>query len=418
MDVFTVFILSFFLTIALVPVFKRVAFRMNIVDVPNARKVHLLPMPKTGGISMAIGAFVPMILWVSHNNFVNSVLVGAAIIVVFGIVDDINPLSAKHKILPQTAAALIVILFGNVRITCLGELTAYTGTLPWFISVPLTLVVILGITNAINLSDGLDGLAGGISILSFIMIVFLAYQSGNLEVAVMAMAVVGGIAGFLRYNTHPAVLFMGDAGSQLLGFLSIVFAIVLTQSNTPYSKILSLTIIGFPILDTLTVMIERIIKKRSPFQADKNHFHHRLLRFGFYHTESVLIIYIIQACFIAYALMFRFYSDWVHVAGFLALSLCILCSIFFAMAHDWKLSRGNSFFDVNVKKRLRLLKEQHISILASFGVIKFAFSFILFFQILTPANIPPHLSLIALCLMALVAAAYCFNLSHIKEHIL
>ncbi|MCP3875141.1 MAG: undecaprenyl/decaprenyl-phosphate alpha-N-acetylglucosaminyl 1-phosphate transferase, partial [Desulfobacteraceae bacterium] len=264
MNLFTVFILSLFLTIALVPVFKRLAFRMHIVDIPNERKVHVTPMPKTGGISIAIGAFVPILIWLPKDHFVSSVLMGAIVIVVFGLIDDIRPLRARQKIVPQILAALIVIFFGGVKITCLGVLAPADCILPWYFSVPLTLLVILGVTNAINLADGLDGLAGGISMLSFILIVFLAYKCGNMAIAIMGIAVVGGIAGFLRYNTHPAVLFMGDAGSQLLGFLSIVFAIVLTQTNTPYSKILALPIIGFPILDTLTVMVERMIKKRSP----------------------------------------------------------------------------------------------------------------------------------------------------------
>jgi UDP-GlcNAc:undecaprenyl-phosphate GlcNAc-1-phosphate transferase len=417
MYLFTVFILSLFLTIALVPVFKRLAFRMHIVDVPDARKVHVVPMPKTGGISIAIGAFIPMLLWVTKDDFVSSVLIGSIIIVVFGLVDDIRPLNAKQKILPQIAAALIVIFFGGVEITCLGELLPAGWILPWFVSVPLTLLVILGVTNAINLSDGLDGLAGGISMLSFILIVFLAYQSGNTQIAIMAMGMVGGIAGFLRFNTHPAVLFMGDAGSQLLGFLSIIFAIVLTQTNTPYSKILSLPLIGFPILDTLTVMIERVIKKRSPFSADKNHFHHRLLRFGFFHTEAVLSIYIIQACFIAMALIFRFYSDWVHVSVFLILSSVILLFFYIARVNKWEFRRDGSF-DTVLKKRLKFLREKNIFIRLSFGGLKYGFPLLLAFQVTIPRQIPLYLSITAICLIILIAGSYYFNFIRLKEYIL
>ncbi|MCD4719602.1 MAG: undecaprenyl/decaprenyl-phosphate alpha-N-acetylglucosaminyl 1-phosphate transferase [Desulfobacula sp.] len=417
MFLFTVFILSLFLTIALVPVFKRLAFRMHIMDVPDERKVHVVPMPKTGGISIAMGAFIPMLLWVSKDDFVSSVLIGSIIIVVFGLVDDIRPLSAKLKILPQIAAALIVIFFGGVEITCLGELAPTDCILPWFVSVPLTLLVILGVTNAINLADGLDGLAGGISMLSFILIVFLAYQSGNTQIAIMAMAMVGGIAGFLRFNTHPAVLFMGDAGSQLLGFLSIIFAIVLTQANTPYSKILSLPLIGFPILDTLTVMVERIAKKRSPFSADKNHFHHRLLRFGFFHTEAVLSIYIIQACFIAMALIFRFYSDWVLVSGFLIMSSVILLSFYIARVNDWEFRRDGSF-DTVVKKRLKVFKEKNIFIRICFGALKYGFPLLLAFQIMIPRQIPIYLSIIAICLIVLIGGSYYLNFIRFREHVL
>ncbi len=417
MNLFTIFILSLFLTIALVPVFKRLAFRMHIVDVPDIRKVHVTPMPKTGGISMAIGIFIPLLIWVTKDDFVSSVLLGTLVIIIFGIVDDIRPLNAKQKIVPQIAAALIVIFFGGVKITCLGSLLPEDCMLPWFFSIPLTLLVILGVTNAINLADGLDGLAGGISMLSFILIAFLAYRCGNMQIALMSMAIVGGILGFLRYNTHPAILFMGDTGSQMLGFLSIVFAIVLTQDNTPYSRILALPIIGFPILDTLTVMVERIIKKRSPFSADKNHFHHRLLRFGFFHTEAVFIIYIIQACFIMLALKFRFYSDWVHILGFSILSGIILFSVFFARINNWEFNR-EGYLHTKVKSPLKILKEKNIFIRASFGSLRYGFPLLLAFQVMIPKQIPLFFSSVAAGLFLLVAGSYYFDFFKFKENIL
>lgn len=417
MQLFTVFILSLFFTIALVPLFKRMAFRMHIVDVPDERKVHLVPMPKTGGISMAIGAFAPMLFWVSKDDFFSSVLVGSIIIVVFGVMDDMKPMKAWQKILPQTAAALIVIFFGGVKITCLGEFAPVDCVLPWFFSVPLTLLVILGVTNAINLADGLDGLAGGISMLSFVLIVFLAYQSGNMQIAVMAVAMAGGIAGFLRYNTYPAVLFMGDSGSQLLGFLSVVLAIVLTQNNAPFSKILVLPMIGFPILDTLTVMVERIMKKRSPFSPDKNHFHHRLLRLGFFHTEAVLLIYIIQAFFISLALVFRYYSGWVHLIGFIAFSLLILLAFFTAKKSNWTFRREGGF-DTVIKRRLKALKEKQIFIRFCFGGLRYGFPLVLAAQIMISREIPVYLSITAGVLILLIGGSYFFKIARLKEHVL
>ncbi|MCP4671254.1 MAG: undecaprenyl/decaprenyl-phosphate alpha-N-acetylglucosaminyl 1-phosphate transferase, partial [Desulfobacula sp.] len=328
-----------------------------------------------------------------------------------------RPLNAKQKIVPQIAAALIVILFGGVKITCLGSLLPEDCMLPWFFSIPLTLFVILGVTNAINLADGLDGLAGGISMLSFVLIGFLAYRCGNMQIALMSTAIVGGILGFLRYNTHPAILFMGDTGSQMLGFLSIVFAIVLTQDNTPYSRILALPIIGFPILDTLTVMVERIIKKRSPFSADKNHFHHRLLRFGFFHTEAVFIIYIIQACFIMLALTFRFYSDWVHILGFSVLSGIILFSVFFARINNLEFNR-EGYLQTKVKSPLKILKEKNIFIRVSFGCLRYGFPLLLAFQVMIPKQIPTFFSSVAAGLFLMVAASYYFDFFKFKENIL
>lgn len=417
MQLFTIFIISLFLTIALVPVSKHLAFRMNILDIPDARKVHLAPMPKMGGVSMIIGAFIPILLWVPRNNFIHSIIIGSAIIFIFGLIDDIKPLTSIQKIIPQTVAALIVILFGGVKIVGLGSLAPESYIIPDLLSVPLTLLVIIGITNAINLSDGLDGLAGGISMLSFIAIGFLSFWCGNAQIAIMAVAVIGGIAGFLRYNTHPAVLFMGDAGSQLLGFLSIIFALVLTQSNTPYSKILALPLIGFPILDTITVMIERVMKKKSPFTADKNHFHHRLLRFGFFHSEAVLSIYIIQACFICFAIIFRFHSAWVHVLFFVIFSTIILLLFFTARMRKWVFRRDGSF-DTVFKKRLRVLKEKKISIRICYGVLRYGLPLIFAVQILIPGKIPVYLSVLAGSFAVLTGAGYYFNWSKYKEYIL
>ena len=405
MTLFTVFILSLFLTIALVPVFKRMAFRMHIVDIPDPRKVHLTPMPKTGGISLAIGAFVPMLMWASKDTFFSAVLLGSLIIVVFGVIDDIKPLKASQKLVPQIAAALVVIFMGGVKITCLGTLAPDGCLLPGFLSIPLTLFVILGVTNAINLSDGLDGLAGGISMMTFVIIAYLAFKCDNMQIAIMSIAVAGGIAGFLRYNTHPAILFMGDAGSQLLGFLSVVFVLVLTQSNTPYSKVMALPLIGFPILDTLTVMVGRILKKKSPFAPDKNHFHHRLMRLGFFHSEAVLIIYLIQACYISMALVFRFYSDWVQIVGYLMLSALITAVFTILRRINW-VFRQDKTIDTRFKRWIKWVREQHLLIRIFFGGVKFGFPLLFAFQILIPVQLPSYMSVIALGLILTIAASF------------
>jgi len=169
-------------------------------------------------------------------------------------------------------AALVIILYGGITIDNLGVLLPEGYLLPKAISILLTLMVIVGVTNAINLSDGLDGLAGGITLLTFICIAYLAFRCENIAIAISAVAAAGAIFGFLRYNTHPAVIFMGDSGSQFIGFLAIVLPVALTQQNTPLSPFLPLIILGFPILDTMTVMTERIADGRSPFVADKKPF--------------------------------------------------------------------------------------------------------------------------------------------------
>jgi UDP-GlcNAc:undecaprenyl-phosphate/decaprenyl-phosphate GlcNAc-1-phosphate transferase len=388
-----------------------------LVDEPNERKVHVVAMPKTGGISMAVGMLVPMMLWVARDDFVSSVLVGASIIFVFGLIDDIRPLKAWQKLLPQIAAALIVTFFGGVRITCLGELVPQHCLLPDYLAIPLTLLTILGVINAINLSDGLDGLAGGISLLSFMLIGILAFYNENMTVVMMCAAVLGGIIGFLRYNSHPAMLFMGDAGSQLLGFFLGVFAIAITQCETPYSKILALPIIGFPILDTLTVMVVRIKNRRSPFSPDKNHFHHRLLSMGFFHTEAVLSIYLIQSFFVVFALVTRFHSEWVHLTGFVGFSAVILGLFLAARTTGWNFHR-DSWFDLLVKERLRLFKEQKMFIRVAFGGVRYLFFLLLTVQVMILDQVPLYFSLAVLTLVLLSVVGYFCRLDRFKNNVL
>ena len=392
MHLFTTFILSLFLTIALVPVFKRMAFRMNLVDEPDARKVHLLPMPRSGGISMAIGAIVPVLVWVPVDGTVRGILLGCAVIVVFGILDDAMDLKYWQKLGAQVAGALVVMVYGGVRIYGLGDMLPGGGELSYAVSLGLTLLFIVGVTNAINLSDGLDGLAGGISILSFVSIGFFAYRCGNTSLTIMAIAVAGAILGFLRYNTHPAVVFMGDAGSQMLGFLCVVFTLVLTQGNTPYSQITPLFLIGFPIIDTLTVMIERMAKGGSPFKPDKNHFHHRLMKLGLYHSESVTIIYLLQAIFLCSAFGLRFYSNWLNLVVFLGLAVMIIA--FFARTRQtgFKFRDGKDTL-LGPKSVLVRLGGEKFSIKFFFAMLRWGLASVIVLQCLMPVSVPYYMSL-------------------------
>lgn len=402
MYLFTTFILSLFLTIGLVPIFKRMAFRMHLVDEPDARKVHVLPMPRSGGISMAIGAFLPVMIWVPMDHVVRAVHLGCAIIVVFGILDDVKNLMYWQKLCAQVAGALVVMLYGGVQIHCLG------GLLPMVVSLPLTLLFIVGVTNAINLSDGLDGLAGGVSLLSFVSIGFFAYQCGNIHLALMSLGVAGAILGFLRYNTHPAVVFMGDAGSQMLGFLCVVFTLMLTQANTPYSEITPLFLIGFPIIDTLTVMVERLAKGSSPFKPDKTHFHHRLMALGLFHSESVTLIYLLQSIFLSCAFILRFYSNALNLIVFIGLAGGIVFLFSLARKTGFKFRNGNKSI-LGSRSFLVLLGGEQLSIRVFFALLKWVFCLVFVSLSLIPRDVTPYISVFAGgCLVAVLYARFRF----------
>jgi len=360
---------------------------------------------------MALGALVPVALYVNGDPLVHSILIGAWIIVIFGVVDDFKNLSYKAKFIGQVSAALVVIFYGGLKIQFLGDCMPDGVIFPNIIAIPLTLLAIVGVTNAINLSDGLDGLAGGSSLLIFICIGYLAYtglyQPANQFIVIMAAAIVGSIFGFLRFNTYPATVFMGDAGSQLLGFLAITLALGLTQCSTPLSPLLPLLLIGFPVLDTLTVMAERIAQRRSPFKADQNHFHHKLMRLGLFHTEAVVTIYILTAFLVASAFVFRFQSEWFLLEFYLVFSGLIVSGFVISDRFGWQLQRFD-LIDKVIKGRLQILKERSILIKVSFYFVEFVLPLMVIVSCLIPTNIPGYFSVVSIVLAAGVFLVWVF----------
>jgi UDP-GlcNAc:undecaprenyl-phosphate GlcNAc-1-phosphate transferase len=397
-------LLSVLLTIALIPLFSRVAVRLKAFDLPNERKVHSMPVPRSGGPAMAIGVFVPLLAWNLGSGFPRAYAAGAAVLVLFGLFDDFRELAPRAKFAGQILAALIVIIFGGVSITTMGMLLPEGTVLAGWIAIPLTLLAIVGVTNAINLADGLDGLAGGISLLIFSCIGFLAYLEGDTVIGLIALSLAGAIFGFLRFNTHPATVFMGDAGSQLLGFSAITLSLSLTQGHTALSPLLPLLLVGFPVLDTLTVMCTRIIQGRSPFSADKNHFHHNLMGIGLRHPESVLVIYIIQTILVAAALLLRFYSDWLLLAGYLMFSVVVLATFTAAGRRGWRIRRLHSLDGIIT--RLQRMRDGGSVIKVTFRIFENGIPLLLFFTCLLPIRVPRYVSVAAAGFLAMIAIVW------------
>jgi UDP-GlcNAc:undecaprenyl-phosphate GlcNAc-1-phosphate transferase len=395
--------LSVLITIGMIPVLKIFALRLNALDLPNHRKVHSAPMPKVGGVAMAMGAVVPILLWSPGNRFMDALLLGAAVLIIFGIVDDIKEMSYKGKLAGQIVAALIVVVCGGLRIECMGDCLPEGAVLPPWVSVPFTILAIVGVTNAINLSDGLDGLAGGISMMIFICLSFLAYQTGMPEIALLSVAVIGAIVGFLRFNTHPAVVFMGDAGSQLLGFLAVSLAVHISQSSESLSRAFPMLLLGFPILDTLTVMTERICKRVSPFKADKNHFHHKLMRLGLSHASAVIAIYALQFVLVMSAFLLRYHSEWVLVLQYLSFCAIVLACFNWTDKRGWRLPR-HDLFDLLGRAKVSIFDNRQYIIKTSFGMLEAAAPLLMFFCCLSLVRVPVYLGYVSLVLsLALMA---------------
>lgn len=330
MALFFSFLIAMLVTMALIPPLMRVAERWQIVDLPNERKVHLRAVPRVGGVAMVAGVVLPVILWLWPSPQVIGMLLGMGVILAFGVWDDRADLDYRLKFAGQCLAALIVWWVG-ARV----EYLPWIGELTPIWSLGLTMLALLAITNAVNLADGLDGLAGGSTLLSLTAIAVLGYMAGQVAVVLIALAVMGSILGFLRFNTHPAQIFMGDGGSQFLGFATGVLVIFLTQgAESPYSLSLPALLLGLPILDTVLVMVQRVREGRSPFSADKNHIHHRLLALGLDHYQAVFIIYVVQALLIIAAYYLRSASD------ALILSCYALCCAALIAALTWAGTRS------------------------------------------------------------------------------
>jgi UDP-GlcNAc:undecaprenyl-phosphate GlcNAc-1-phosphate transferase len=302
------FLVAMAVSIACLPALGRIANKLGIVDKPGVRKIHGFPIPRIGGVAMIIGVLTAAIVVIPLGARERYFLAAAVLLTAFGALDDRFDLHYSVKFVGQLVAALIVVVGAGVQIHSI-TLDDRVMLLPW-VSVPLTVLFLVGITNAINLADGLDGLAGGTTFLCLGALALLAHSGGEIVCASMALAFAGAVLGFLRFNTYPASVFMGDAGSQLLGFAVGVFSVGATQyGDSAISAATPILLLSLPILDTLSVMVQRVGEGRSPFDADKNHIHHKLLKLGFDHHEAVMVIYAIQAALFLMAYWLRYESD-------------------------------------------------------------------------------------------------------------
>ncbi|HYD32269.1 MAG TPA: MraY family glycosyltransferase [Azospirillaceae bacterium] len=347
------FMVSLSVTVVVIPPLMRLAPRLGLVDLPDARKVHSQIIPRCGGIGLAIGAIVPLVAWGEMDFFLSGYLAGALIILAFGIWDDIVTLNYRWKFAGQFLAVGVVMASGVVleHLPLIGDDPAP----PW-LSHTVTFFLLLGVTNAVNLFDGLDGLAGGCGVMSLAALVLLGLNDPAGTVPMIAVAMIGGILGFLRYNSWPAVVFMGDAGSQLLGFTAAVLAIRLVEhANIVLSPSVVALLLGLPIMDTLQVMSQRLREGRSPFSPDKNHIHHKFLALSFHHYEAVSVVYIVQAILVVSAFMLRYEHDLLILGLYAAISAAVIGGLAYGRAKGWRL-RPNPPAGTFVERRNKLLR--------------------------------------------------------------
>lgn len=292
-------------TLALTPLVRIWSIRRGFVDEPDARKVHEHAISRLGGIAMFIGFAAAIgVEAYGERNFgwggtlhdptvqIWGVLAGLVIIFIVGVIDDIYTLTPGPKLLGQIVAAGVVIAAG-LRIDFIGNPMGNGLLVLGLLGIPVTLLYIVGFANVINLIDGLDGLAAGVTSIAAVSFLVLAAQTNRLEAAALAAALIGACLGFLRYNFNPASIFMGDAGSMFLGFaLASISLLGVMKSVAAITLVVPLLIVGVPIFDTASAIVRRIKHKRPIQEADKGHIHHRLLGRGFDQRQTVLIIYL------------------------------------------------------------------------------------------------------------------------------
>jgi UDP-N-acetylmuramyl pentapeptide phosphotransferase/UDP-N-acetylglucosamine-1-phosphate transferase len=291
------FITAFVVTLISIPPIISMIKKYSLFDMPNARKEHSTPIPTMGGIAIIAGMMMALFLWFPFSNGVGQISFFFSIAVLFGlgIMDDLKDLSAKYKFVIQTGLAILIALSG-IRIASFEGLFGIYE-LPLMAQYTFTFLIIVGITNAFNLIDGIDGLAGGLGFMSLIILGIFLTMSGDVSTALIAFALAGGILAFMYFNLNPARIFMGDTGSLVLGFVVAVLCIRLMQVNVfvpnpvlPHAPVFVLGIVLIPVFDTIRVFTTRIWKGQSPFVADKTHIHHLLTNQGFSHGFAAKII--------------------------------------------------------------------------------------------------------------------------------
>ena len=294
------FVMAFACSFIMTPVVKRFAFKIKAIDVPkDNRRMHKTPIPRLGGLAIIFGFMMSTIFFGAMTKSLASILIGAMIIAAMGIIDDVKALDAKPKFLIQIIAALIVVLWGEVRIEVFTNPIVWSGVpyliLPYWVSVIVSVLWIAFITNAVNFIDGLDGLAAGVSAIMSVSLVFISARLGEYSESIIGIALMGACFGFLPYNFNPAKIFMGDTGSTFLGFILATLSIQgVFKSYAVISFAVPLLILGLPLFDAIFAMIRRISKGQSPMQADRGHLHHRLIDMGFSQKQTVFILYAIS----------------------------------------------------------------------------------------------------------------------------
>lgn len=310
-----------------IPIVKNIAVHVGALDIPDARKVHKAPMPRMGGLGIFAGFLVGYVLFGYQSIQMNSILIGSFILIITGMIDDIKPVPAKYKFLGQLVAALVIPLYGGIVLRDVSAFGLYVNF--GIFSYPLTVFFIVAAINCVNLIDGLDGLAGGISAIYFLTIGIISILLGNTNGldTILTFIMLGSVLGFLKHNFNPASIFMGDSGSMFLGYMIAVISLLGYKNVTFTSFIVPIFLLAIPILDTSFAILRRFINHMPISMPDKNHLHHQFLKKNFSQRRTVLTIYVIDLLFATASILYVVGDFYVGLVIYFILFIIVLVLI-------------------------------------------------------------------------------------------
>lgn len=346
---FFIFLTSAVICIILVPIMAKLSIRVGGVDIPDDRKIHSKATSRLGGVAIFSSLLFAIIFFCEIDQQLKGILSGAIIIFLTGLADDLTNLTPRQKFAGEFAAAGLAVFMGGLCVTNLGNPFGLGILELGPFGIPFTIIGIVGVINAINLLDGLDGLASGVCTIATIAFMIVAYQSDNTTLFPLLIAILGSLIGFFLYNNYPAQIFMGDSGSLLLGYFMGSFSVMLAGGGeVPVSPYIPLIILGVPILDTVTVIVNRKRSGKHLFMPDNTHLQHRLLGLGIGHKYAVLIVLGLSYVFSFAGIIFQHASDTV-----LLLLLALIYSVVYGLLHTLKTKGWTARYDLSSNQSLQ-----------------------------------------------------------------
>jgi UDP-GlcNAc:undecaprenyl-phosphate/decaprenyl-phosphate GlcNAc-1-phosphate transferase len=344
---------TIFLSMLLVPFTTSFAHKVGAIDVPKNRSSHATPTPRMGGLAMSLSLAIACLAYLPLDGFLVAFLSGLVVIVLTGVIDDVMQVSPLWKFLGQIAAAALFVYLSEMRIEHIGDIL-YLGNIELGrAAFAFTVFCIVGGVNAFNLADGLDGLAGGVSVIAAVFLCYFAVAAGGGKALIVAVSLIGAVVGFLRFNSYPAKVFMGDSGSLMLGYVVAVLLIAVNHSSSNVSIAALVMVVALPLLDTVLVMARRVRHGHSPFLPDRTHLHHRLLNLGLPHPAVVVVIYCLMFIFGSLAIILRKQTDWAIFSSLLGFGLMIFTVV-------GGLQRSNFRYGEKGQRRIKSMRQFEI----------------------------------------------------------